>query len=87
MRADEAGTDDARFYDAPGVEGVDGAESPKPAKPTRGRPRVSEQPCSSVSMRVPTELHDLLIRLATKRRQTVSEYLRDVMIQLFLHRP
>lgn len=70
-----------------GVEGVDGVDGPKPATPKRGRPRVSEQPCSSVSVRVPTELHDRLIRLSGQRRQTVSEYVRDVMIQLFLHRP
>ena len=37
-----------------------------------------------MTVHLPTTAHDRIIALASARRQNVSEYLRDVMIQLFL---
>jgi len=39
-----------------------------------------------VTMHLPTPVQDRIIRLASQRKQPVSEYLRDVMIQLFCGR-
>jgi len=68
-----------------GIQGVDGADAPTP-KPKRGRPRCADEPLGSFTVRLPTPAHDRIIRLATQRRQTVSEYLRAVIIQLFMNR-
>ena len=68
-----------------GVLGVDGADAPTP-KPKRGRPRCAEEPLGSVTVHLPTPAQDRICRLASQRKQSVSEYLRDVMIQLFMNR-
>ena len=74
-------------WDVPGEigpPGRDGPESPEVAKPKkRGRPRVSEEACGSVSVWLPVTAQDRIIALAKSRRQSVSEYLRDVMVALF----
>lgn len=69
-----------------GLLGVDGVIGPVPPKPKRGRPRCMEEPLGSVTVHLPTSAQDRIIKLAATRRQTVSEYLRDVMIQLFMNR-
>jgi hypothetical protein len=82
-----AGTDGPGFYNAPGQEGIDGEDAPvpvNPPKPKRGRPRCSAEPTEAISVRVPITVQDRIIHLATQRKQPVSEYLRDVMIQLFM---
>jgi hypothetical protein len=66
---------------------VDGLADPPPVvKPKRGRPRCTEEPLGSISVWLPTTAQDRIIRLASQRRQTVSEYLRDVLLQLFMNR-
>jgi len=55
-------------------------------KPKRGRPRCADEPLGSVTVHLPTPAQDRIIRLASQRKQSVSEYLRDVMIQLFMNR-
>ena len=69
-----------------GIAGVDGADAPTP-KPKRGRPKCSEEPCGAISVWLPVTAQDRIIKLATQRRQSVSEYLRDVLIQLYARRP
>lgn len=59
---------------------------PEPTPKRRGRPRLMDEPLSSVTVHLPSPAQDRIIRLAQARRQSVSEYLRDVMIQLFLNR-
>ena len=66
-----------------GPLGENGIPDPPP-KPKRGRPRCSEEPLTSITVHLPTTAQDRIIALAKQRRQNVSEYLRDVMIQLFL---
>lgn len=71
-----------------GALGVDGKDAPMPPKPPdpkpkRGRPRCSEEPLGPVTVHLPTPTQDRIIRLASQRKQPVSEYLRDVMAQLF----
>lgn len=70
-----------------GELGPPGCDDPEPAKPKkRGRPRLTDEPLGSVTVHLPSPAQDRIIRLAQARRQSVSEYLRDVMIQLFLNR-
>ena len=71
--------------------GPEGALGPpgRPETPARrkpGRPRLTEEPLGSVTVHLPSPAQDRIIRLAQARQQSVSEYLRDVMIQLFLNR-
>jgi hypothetical protein len=68
------------------VDGPSVEAALKTPAPRRGRPRCSEEPLGSVTVHLPTTAHDRIIRLASQRRQTVSEYLRDVLIQVFLNR-
>lgn len=86
-----AGTDGPGFYNAPGQEGIDGEDAPVPVKPPepkrRGRPRCTEEPLGSISVWLPTTAQDRIIRLASQRHQAVSEYLRDVLVKLFLNMP
>lgn len=74
-----------------GVKGVDGADAPATVKPPepkrRGRPRCTEEPLGSISVWLPVTAQDRIIRLATQRHQAVSEYLRDVLVKLFLNLP
>ena len=81
-----AGTDGPGFYDAQGAEGVDGQDAPKPTKAKRGRPRCAEEPCGAISVWLPNTAQDRIIKLASLRRQSVSEYLRDVLVAIFLRR-
>jgi hypothetical protein len=70
---------------ADGEQGVDGADY-TPPKPKRGRPRYAEEPLSPVTVHLPLQAQDRIIRLARQRRQPVSEYLRDVIGSLFGNR-
>ena len=72
-----------------GVDGelVDVASLPRRKTRKRGRPRCSKEPCGALMVWVPDTLQDRIDHLAKQRRQTVSEYLRDVLVQLFLRRP
>jgi len=58
----------------------------KAAKPKRGRPKCSEEPCGAISVWLPVTAQDRIIRLAAQRRQSVSEYLRDVLLTLFVRK-
>ena len=83
----DAGTDGPHpSWDVPGQLGEPGIPDP-PAKPKRGRPRCTEEPCGSLSVWLPQTAQDRIIHLAKQRRQTTSEYLRDVLVALFLRRP
>ena len=67
-----------------GLQGEPGRDAPAPEpKPKRGRPRAAEEPLGPVTVHVEPAAHDRIIRLASQRKQTVSEYLRDVLAQLF----
>lgn len=83
-------TDPDAGWDCPagpdGVQGVDGMDAPKLVKAKRGRPRCAEEPCGNISVWLPNTAQDRIIKLASQRHQTVSEYLRDVLVQLFLNR-
>ena len=68
----------------PGVPGEPGRPDPKPKR--RGRPRVVEEPSGPVSVYLPASTHDRIIGLSKAQRQTVSEYLREVLILLFAKR-
>lgn len=82
-----AGTDGPDpSWDRQGQLGEPGLDGPKP-KPKRGRPRCTEEPLGSISVWLPTTAQDRIIRLATQRHQAVSEYLRDVLVKLFLNLP
>ena len=71
----------------PGMDAPVGAKPERPAEPKRrGRPRCAEEPCGSIAIWLPDSARDRIIRLARQRKQPVSEYLRDVMVQLFAHR-
>ena len=72
-------------WDVPGEIGPPGRPDP-PARRKPGRPRLTDEPLGSVTVHLPSPAQDRIIRLAQARRQSVSEYLRDVMIQLFLNR-
>ena len=69
-----------------GTIGPPGRPDP-PARKTRGRPREVETPSGTISVWLSTRTQDHIIQLATRRRQSVSEYLRDVLDQLFAQRP
>ncbi len=58
-------------------------EALKAAKPKRGRPRCAEEPLGPITVHVPPPTHDRIIRLASQRRQSVSEFVRDVLGQIF----
>lgn len=45
----------------------------------RGRPRTSE-PHSTVSVWVPTRLHDQLIKLANEQEKTVSQLVKSLLM-------
>lgn len=49
-------------------------EGPRP----RGRPRV-EEPLTSISVRVPAELHDRLAKLALHRDEPLSSLVRTLL--------
>jgi len=88
----DAGTDGPDpSWDVPGQLGEPGIPDTvpgvAPAKPKRGRPRCTEEPCGSLSVWLPVTAQDRICALAKQRRQSVSEYLRDVLIALFLRRP
>lgn len=68
---------------AKGVLGPPGANDPKPPGKRRGRPRVVEEPSGPVSVYLPAATHDRIIGLSRAQRQTVSEYLREVLVLLF----
>lgn len=73
-----------------GAGGVDGGSPPDgvatvngcPRRPL-GRPRVVPGPCSSLSVYLPTSVYDHLTRRAERRGQSVSGYVRDVLVELF----
>jgi hypothetical protein len=69
-----------------GPLGPPGEDAPivKPDEPKRrGRPRTFEEPCGSLSVRLPTRVQDRVIKLSKQQRQTPSEFLRNVVINLF----
>lgn len=77
-----------------GIKGVDGADDPVPTqpkppdpKPKRGRPRCAEEPLGPITVHLPTRTQDRIHRLASQRKQPVSEYLRDVIAHVFGGRP
>jgi hypothetical protein len=72
-------------HGADGELGQPGITDPPP-KPKRGRPSKPDDPCGTVSVWLPNRTQDHIIRLAKRRRQTPSEYLRDVLNQLFSSR-
>lgn len=88
MRDDDPRAGTIGNHGPDGIEGVDGSPAPAPVKPPepkrRGRPRCSDEPTEALSVRLPVTVQDRIIHLATQRKQPVSEYLRDVMIQLFM---
>jgi hypothetical protein len=51
-------------------------QQPRP----RGRPRVDDEPLSSVSTRLPTPCYDRLIELANKQEKSVSRLVRDLLV-------
>ena len=59
------------------------APTPAETKPKRGRPRTADEPLGPITVHIEPTAHDRIIRLASQRRQSVSEYLRDVLSQLF----
>lgn len=46
----------------------------------RGRPRLTPEPLTSVSTRLPVKTHDQLIEIAQQQDKSVSEVLRQVII-------
>lgn len=48
----------------------------------RGRPRLIDGPCDSLSVRLPVSAYDRLIVMAERRGQSVSAYVREVLIIL-----
>lgn len=92
MRDDDPRAGTIGNHGPDGLEGVDGQDAdvppsqPKP-KPRRGRPPVSDEPCGTLSVWLPNSAQDRIIHLASQRKQTTSEYLRDVLIAIFLRRP
>lgn len=65
---------------------ADDPPTPPATKPKRGRPRCAEETCGAISVWLPVTAQDRIIHLAKTRRQTTSEYLRDVLVQLFIRR-
>lgn len=49
---------------------------------SRGRPRVIEGPSSSVSVHLSTATHDRLVELSRRRGESVSSYIREVLMIL-----
>lgn len=45
-----------------------------------GRPRLADEPSSSVTARVPASAHDRLIVIANKNEMSVSELVRRILI-------
>ena len=53
-----------------------------PLRGRGGRPRTIEGPAASLSVWLPASAYDRLVTLAQRRRQTVSAYVREVLIIL-----
>lgn len=62
----------------PGDGGVTEASAPR----ARGRPRSIDGPCDSLSVRLPVSAYDRLILMAERRGQSVSAYVREVLLIL-----
>ena len=67
-----------------GQPGPPGEPEPETARHRGGRPRCAEETCSSLSIWIPLSAHDRIVRLANQRRQSVSGYMRDVLIEIFV---
>ena len=85
----DAGTDGPHpSWDIQGQQGEPGIpDDPPEPKPKRGRPRCVEEPLGPITVHLPIPTQDRIHRLASRRKQPVSEYLRDVIGQLFGGRP
>ena len=55
--------------------------NPPEERRKRGRPRLSAEPLSHLSTRIPTEQHERLASLATRERVTLSEYVRRIVTE------
>ena len=72
-----------------GIQGEEGRNTPPPKlapsepKPKRGRPRCAEEPLGPITVHLAPRTQDRIHRLASQRKQPVSEFLRDVVAQLF----
>lgn len=45
-----------------------------------GRPRLADEPMTTVSMRLPVSMHDRLIRIASRSETSVSDVARKLVI-------
>lgn len=48
-------------------------------KPTRGRPRISNERSSPFTTRLPESVHDRLIQMAKDNKQDPAAFVRDVL--------